>query len=93
MKRLLIAAFSIFAFFELVVGLSYAVYQPQSLGSVTFGFSTMTITGINKTTAPLVGYPVWCYDCVANGGAGTNCVSTGTTNVFQWILSTGTRCK
>lgn len=91
MKRILAAIFSIFVFFEATYAL--AVFQPASLGYINFSYSTMNVTGVTNSTAPTVGYPLWCTDCLANGGAGTLCVSTGTTKFNQFILSTGTACK
>jgi hypothetical protein len=70
-----------------------AGYQPHSLGWVTLSLSSGTVTQINNSTAPTVGYMKWCYNCVANGGAGTICISTGSTNANQFVLSTGTACK
>lgn len=73
-----------------------AAYQPHSLGWVTLSIASGTVTEINTSTAPTVGYLRFCTNCGAAGGAGTICVST-TTNApgvgSDFVLSTGTICK
>lgn len=80
-------------FILLVSGRAFAIYQPINLGVANIAIATGTITDIQTSTAAAVGQLKWCTNCTANGGAGTLCISTGTTSVFQFVLSTGTACK
>lgn len=93
MKRALLAIAIIFTFFEGTYCLAVYTFQGQNLGVANIAIASATLNTIMATTSTTVGHLKWCYDCVANGGAGTMCESTGTTNSFQWVLSTGTRCK
>lgn len=94
MKKIIAACFSIFAFFELSYFLQAAtIYQPRSVGIVSFSYSTGTVAAIMASTAPTIGYPVWCTNCAANGGFGTVCTSTGATKFGSFVLSTGTACQ
>lgn len=78
---------------SLLSGYLYAKgYQAQSLGYVLMAVSSATATDIMNSTDP-VSTQRWCYNCTANGGAGTVCYSTSATNAFSYILSTGTVCK
>lgn len=75
------------------LGAIYAAgYQAQSLGYVLMAPSSGTVNDITNSTAP-VATQRWCYNCTTNGGAGTVCYSTSSTNAFSYILSTGTVCK
>jgi len=76
-----------------VFGIAYAVYQPQNLGWVTLSISSATQSEIENSTAPTVGFQKYCTDCVASGGAGTVCVSTGAAKFGSFVLSTGTHCR
>jgi hypothetical protein len=93
MKKVLGSLLTIFILFEGIAFLGASTYQPTSFGYINFSYDTMTVTDINNSTAPTIGYPVWCYNCVANGGSGTECISTGSVNSNSFILSTGTVCK
>lgn len=53
-------------------------------------FSTTTLSSLISDTT---GQVVFCSNCTANGGQGTICVSTGTTAAYQFVLSTGTKCR
>lgn len=89
MKKFVI--FALLSFFPAIS--SFAIYQPNNLGWINFSYSTSTVAVIIASTAPTIGYPIWCTDCAASGGRGTLCTSTGTTGSNQFILSTGTVCK
>jgi hypothetical protein len=69
------------------------VYQPQNFGYSNVSMSTGTLAQVINSTAPTLGYAMWCGNCAANGNAGTPCYSTGTANWGQMVLSTGTRCQ
>lgn len=89
---LLIGLFAVFALFETV----YAAYQPHNLGWVSVSVASATLTEINTSTAPTVGFLKFCTNCAANGGSGTICVSTSTNAPgagSDFVLSTGTQCK
>ena len=94
MKNTLTAILAVFIVFECIAFLgAVTTYQPRSLGYVNFSYDTMTVTDIQNSTAPTVGYPLWCTNCLGGGAAGTVCTSTGTTLWGQFVLSTGTRCQ
>lgn len=90
MKKLIAAVVLAFGLFEAVYA---GTYQPQNLGWVNLSISSGTVTEITRSTAPTIGYLKWCTNCITNGGVGTMCISTGTANWNQFILSTGTVCK
>lgn len=70
-----------------------ATIQPIDLGVANIAISSAAVSTIMNSTATIIGRERWCYDCTANGGKGTMCYSTGTTNAFSYVLSTGTACK
>lgn len=92
MKRILSAAFAIFAFFELAY-FCYAGTAPYNLGYVAFAISSGTAKDIMDSTAPSVGYQRYCTNCKAAGNAGTVCTSTGAAVWSGFVLSTGSRCE
>lgn len=71
---------------------SQAATQPLSLGIVGVSVASMTALAISQSTAPAVGYIVYCGSCSSIQG-GTICISTGNTVANQFILSTGTHCQ
>lgn len=98
MKKILVAI----GLFLALGSSGFCASQPQSLGVVTA--STTTFTGgvalwsqtaaqIAALTSTTTGQMVYCSNCGSAGGNGTMCISTGTTAVYQFVLSTGTACK
>lgn len=95
----------VFAAFVLgltLVSSGYGATQPRSIGVVTASTSTFTggvglwalpVAQITALTATATGQIVFCTDCGSSGGKGTICVSTGSTNIAQFVLSTGTKCQ
>lgn len=85
------------------IGVGYcATTQYNAIGSVQlssatasggFGLWSRTVVQLQALTPSTTGQVVYCSNCTTAGGAGTICVSTGSTNVYQWVLSTGTACK
>jgi len=94
MKKILGFIFGVFAFLEFCFfSFGATTYQPTNLGYVNLAISTMSLTLVAQTTAP-VGSLVYCTNCATNGGVGTICVSTeSTTAQNAFVLSTGTVCK
>lgn len=92
MKKLLLVIVIVLAFVSIHYAATF-VYEPVDLGIANIAISSATVTAIMNSTATVIGRERWCYNCTANGGAGTMCYSTGTTNAFSYVLSTGTPCK
>lgn len=99
MKR--IAVFILAA--ALGIGIGYcATTQYNAIGNVQMSTSTVsgglglwsrTLAQLQSLTPTITGQVVYCSNCVSAGGAGTICVSTGSSAAYQWVLSTGTACK
>lgn len=60
--------------------------------SATIALFNQTVTQIVNSTASIVGQMEFCSNCLAGGGKGAICISTGTSLFNQFILSTGTVC-
>lgn len=90
MKRVLITSL---AMLLLAAWSAYAVTQAQSLGNVDVSIRALTAAQVLISTSTKAGQLIYCSNCGASGGAGTICVSTGTSGYNPFVLSTGTVCK
>ena len=89
MKKMLI----LFVLVLLFAWRAFCVTQPQSLGIVDVSLRSLTAAQVLVATSTAVGQLVYCSNCTAAGAVGTICVSTATTGLNPFVLSTGTVCK
>jgi hypothetical protein len=89
MKKLILLTLGVIGF----VGITMAATQPLSLGVVDASLRSLTQAQVLASTSTKAGQMIYCSNCSANGGAGTICISTGTTGFNPFVLSTGTVCR